>query len=335
MKSIKGNPHPNCTDVYYKCGKFTYKMTPDNAKLPDFLEDVAIAGGCCDKDDNVFLFSRDMKHPIIMLDSDFNYVKDFGAGIIGSSHFLYVTPSNTLLCMDAFYHVCRELTMDGEQLRIFGTEGKASDSGYDPNIWIRWRKNGELVPTEYGIDTHVALAEATKTIVRAAEPFNRPTDVYMNSKGEYFFSDGYGNAAVHKFDSNGNYVKTWGGPGREPGKFITPHCIAVDKYDRVWVGDREGSALHIFDGEGNILGHVEGGLYQPSGLWTDDEYVYCIGRGGILTILNMDMEIEAQIGFFNCDLRAHDMCGNSKSELLLFPTYANIDHQVIRLTRVE
>ena len=45
-------------------------------------------------------------------------------------------------------------------------------------------------------------------------------------------------------------------------------------------------------------------LYQPTGIWADDTYVYIAERGGGLTIASMDMEIVAQLGFYNSPIRA-------------------------------
>ena len=75
-------------------------------------------------------------------------------------------------------------------------------------------------------------------------------------KGDIFVSDGYGNAAIHRFAPDGTLLKTWGGPGDAPGKFYIPHSLCVDKFNRVWVGDREANSIHVFDEDGNILGYM-------------------------------------------------------------------------------
>lgn len=317
----------------YQCGGFVYDMDADFQKLPDSLAGTAIAGGCCDKEGNIFLFSRNLDHPIIKLDPDGRYVTDFGAGLFKATHFLTVTPQDTLLCSDTAAHVVRELTLDGKLIRDFGTYGVPSDSGFTSGGWERARRAGDIYPSEYGIIGQWAFYDAMKTIQRAAPPFNRPTDSAVNSKGEYYFSDGYGNAAIHKFSPEGKLLKTWGGPGREAGRFLCPHSIEVDSADQVWVGDREGNSVHVFDEDGNILAYISGYMGQPSGIQSDGKYIYVIGRGGYLTIFNTDIDIVAQLGFFNSDLRAHDICCNANGDLFLFPTYANIDHQVIKLTR--
>lgn len=335
MKTIHGNSNRDARSVtIFSDGDFTYEFVPDFEKLPAHLVGGAeFSDGCCDKEDNLYLFSRDEDHPIVKLDSQGNYVEDFGAGLFKWMHMLYVTPQNTLLCVDSPRHVVREVSMQGELLRDFGTLNTPSDSGFDPDVWKRMQRNGDMFATDIGFDASWAFVESLKTIQRAAPPFNKPTDAAVNSKGEFFFSDGYGNASIHKFSGDGELLKTWGGPGREPGKFVIPHAIEVDRMDRVWVADREGNSVHVFSGEGELLAHVSQGLYQPTKIWSDRDNVYVGERGGGITILSMEMDIVAQIGFFNSPIRPHGMCGNSRGDIFIFALHSFPDHKVMKLTR--
>ncbi len=65
-----------------------------------------------------------------------------------------------------------------------------------------------------------------------------------------FVSDGYGNSRVAKFDKDGNFVKTWGERGAQPGDFNTPHSLVVDDNDIVYVADRANNRVQSFDTEG-------------------------------------------------------------------------------------
>lgn len=66
------------------------------------------------------------------------------------------------------------------------------------------------------------------SVRKLGTPFCRPCAMVMNDQGEYFAADGYGNDAVHKFDANGSYAFSWGGPGGEPGGFLLVHGICID-----------------------------------------------------------------------------------------------------------
>jgi hypothetical protein len=149
-----------------------------------------------------------------------------------------------------------------------------------------------------------------------------------------FFSDGYGNAAVHKFSADGKLLKTWGDPGEGPGKFLINHAIWIDVKDRVWICDREGSSVHVFSDDGEVLAYAFHGFMQPSGLWGDKDYVYVGERGGGLSVFDMSMALVAQIGFAFCSLRFHGICGDSKSNLFILPLHSFPGYPVMKLCRV-
>lgn len=318
MKIINGDKQRSKhSETIIRSGEFAYRLDEEWGNLPEKFRYISFCSGCCDKDDNIYLICRDYNHPIILLDSEGNYIRDLGRGLFSFLHDIYITDRNTLLCVETQGHVIRELTATGELIRDFGEFGKSSNSGYDPYVWRRRQREGKLVPMNIDYDKHWALIESLNTITCAAPPFNLPTGIAINSKGELFCSDGYGNAAIHKIKADGTLIKTWGGPGNEPGKFLVPHCIMIDKCDRVWVGDREGNSVHVFSDEGELIGYIPPEyLFQPSDIWADDKNIYVGERGGI-TILNMEMNVVAQLGYFFSPLLIHGICGNSKSDLFL------------------
>ena len=82
--------------------------------------------------------------------------------------------------------------------------------------------------------------------------FREPTDVAFDSQGNIYITDGYVNSRVAKYDVNGDWVMSWGEPGAGPGQFETPHAIAIDRNDNVYVGDRSNARIQVFDAEGNF-----------------------------------------------------------------------------------
>ena len=79
------------------------------------------------------------------------------------------------------------------------------------------------------------------------DTFDRPTDVAVNADGDIFVTDGHGpNNRVVKFDRNGRFLMTWGGPGDGPGEFDQPHTLTLDSRGRVFVGDRSNGRVQIF-----------------------------------------------------------------------------------------
>ena len=183
-----------------------------------------------DADGNVYAFRRDA-NDVWKLDADGNMLEEWDQDFAQWAHGIRVGPDGAIWTVDGQGHQVKKWSHDG----------------------------GELLMTlgVYGV------AGATP------DNFDRPTDVAFGPDGEFFVSDGYGNNRVVKYDRNGQYSKTWGEPGTDPGQFDLPHTIVVDSRNRVLVGDRENARIQIFDLDGNLL-EVWDHLGSPYGLSIDD-----------------------------------------------------------------
>lgn len=338
-------------------GKFRYQLFMDYAKgLPEDLKLVPIlgniSGGCVDKEDNLYCGLRGgsfmSPYPatcLIKLDSEGNYLGKFGEGKLGHLHFFEVTDHGTIVILQTNNDYAIEMDLQTEEVvRTFGEKDHPSDTGRNLDEWFNLTRihNGIFATEPFSGYNGGSYAQyLVHQDRKLAKPFNKPTDVDFDSQGNYYFSDGYGNVAVHKFDREGNYVATWGGKGEfdpwtdTPGKFLVPHSICVDPRDHIWVCDREKDAVHVFDTEGNVVAYCSHNMSQPSGVDTDGEHVYVAGRGGYLTIFDLECNIVGQLGFFNGNLRAHHIAADSRGNLYLFPTHANFEHQIIALKRVR
>lgn len=89
--------------------------------------------------------------------------------------------------------------------------------------------------------------------------FRQPTDVAFDSDDNIYISDGYTNSRIAKFDKRGNWVKSWGSRGsggahadENPGQFNTPHNIAIDRQNNVYVADRGNRRIQVFDTDGTF-----------------------------------------------------------------------------------
>src|SRR5258708_39480825 len=86
--------------------------------------------------------------------------------------------------------------------------------------------------------------------------FRQVTDNAWDSDGNTYISDGYVNSRVAKADKDGNWLKSWGEPGNQPGQFNTPHSIAVDAQNNVYVADRGNRRIQVFDSNGKFLRQI-------------------------------------------------------------------------------
>jgi len=79
------------------------------------------------------------------------------------------------------------------------------------------------------------------------------TDLTFGPNGRLFISDGYGNARILEYTSDGKRVKVWGSAGTGPGQFNIPHGIATQG-NTLYVADRGNSRVQRFDLDGRYQG---------------------------------------------------------------------------------
>ena len=236
----------------YGNGDFQYELIDRWARVPEGWSFVDVGGIGIDADDNVYVLNRS-ESPVKVFTRDGEPLRDWGAGFFLRAHGCRIVADGSVFCTDDGNHVVAKFTPQGELLLLLGEKGKASDTGYT-RTWEVW--------------------QSTSTIARGGPPFNRPTGVTVNSSGDIFVSDGYGNSRVHRFSPKGALKASWGEPGGEPGRFRLPHDVVLDSKERLVVADRENSRLQIFDQDGNLL-EIWHDVIRPTGLFVDAHgYVY-------------------------------------------------------------
>jgi DNA-binding beta-propeller fold protein YncE len=117
---------------------------------------------------------------------------------------------------------------DGQVMMVFGRKSESSDEDAHP------------------------LAHPRPPLPAVDGRFRQPTDVAWDPEGNTYIADGYINSRVAKVDKNGNWLKSWGGPGTEPGQFNTVHSIAADAKGLIYVADRANRRIQVFDRDGNF-----------------------------------------------------------------------------------
>ncbi|MEE8443538.1 MAG: peptidyl-alpha-hydroxyglycine alpha-amidating lyase family protein [Dehalococcoidia bacterium] len=230
--------------------KFTYEVAVGWEKPPPGYSWREVADVTVDSKDRVYVLNRGGEHPMIVFDSDGNFLRSWGEGVFSHRpHSVTPGPDDTMYCADDGDHTVRQFTLDGKVLMTIGVPGKPAERYSGP-------------------------------------PFNGCTDVAIDPKtGDLYISDGYGNASIHKFSPDGKLLFSWGAPGTDPGEFNLPHNIITDKDGYVYVADRESHRVQIFDSNGKFQTQWNN-LHRPCGLGiTPEQHVY-IGELGAGTPVN-------------------------------------------------
>jgi DNA-binding beta-propeller fold protein YncE len=252
---------------------FTYQVVENWAKLPDGYSFKEVGGVGVDAQDNVYVFNRGA-HPMMVFDRGGNFLRSWGEGIFPRAHGITMAPDDTMFLSDDGDHTVRKCTLDGKVLFMLGTSGK-------PAAFM------------------------------SGDPFNRCTHVAIDPRnGDFYVSDGYGNARVHKYTPDGKLLFSWGESGTDPGEFNIVHNIATDRDGWVYVADRENHRIQVFDPNGKFETQWVNmarpcGLYldQPSGLAYIGELGAAIGPnaegrklGPRVSIYNTQGQLLARLG---------------------------------------
>jgi hypothetical protein len=120
--------------------------------------------------------------------------------------------------------------------------------------------------------------------------FNRETDVAWDSQDNVYVTDGYGNSRLVKITPGGHWVKTVGTYGSGTDQFNTPHSVAVDNQNTVYVADRNNFRIQVYDSDLNFKASWTG-MGSPWGICVtkgNPQYLFS-GDGTSGKIYKMDM----------------------------------------------
>jgi len=155
----------------------------------------------------------DRADPVIAVDIAGRVLCSWGRGQYEIPHAIRIDPAGNIWTVDAATSVLHKFTPHGEILQQIKVGGR---------------------PT--GAHTR----------------FSGATDVAFGPDGRIFVADGYANARILEFRSDGKKVREWGSAGIAPGQFHLPHSIVIDG-ETLYVADRENGRIQLFDLDGKYL----------------------------------------------------------------------------------
>ncbi len=220
-----------------------YRSVPDFLKLPPNMYLGEVSGVAVNSKGHVFVFHRgNTTGPayaaagaqLLEFAPDGKFIREIGHNLYAWSfaHDVKVDRDDNVWVTDKGSDMIIKFNPEGRVVMVFGRKLEASDEDTAP---LKHPK--PPLPAEDG-------------------RFRQVTDVTWDSAGNTYISDGYINSRVAKVDKDGNWIKSWGGPGSGPGQFNTPHSIASDAQNRIYVADRGNGRIQVFDTDGKFLREI-------------------------------------------------------------------------------
>jgi sugar lactone lactonase YvrE len=198
--------------------------------------------------------------PVHKVDPEGNLITNFGAGLFVFPHKIAQDRDGNIWVVDMRSmnprekakspnakpagHAVLKFSPEGKELAVIGTPGVAGDPP-------------------------LALTE--------------PCSIAFASNGDIYISEGHSGqnpkalpgtvARISVFTADGGYIRSFGKLGSGPAEFRTPHDIAIDGDDRLWVADRGNHRIQILDLDGNYLAEWKQ-FGRPSGIALRGGLVY-------------------------------------------------------------
>ncbi|MGI9242765.1 MAG: twin-arginine translocation signal domain-containing protein [Verrucomicrobiales bacterium] len=261
-------------------GEHRYEVVHNWPKLPDRYTWQTTHNVAVDRDANLYVIHEGVRgedHPsIFVFDAQGNFVRAFGSQFQGGGHGLEVRSEGgeQFLYVTGYQHLKNfaKLTLEGEQV---------------------WEQHAPMESGRYkeGEDTHPEK-------VWGRDRFMPTNFAFHPSDGGYYLADGYGAHCIHRYDKDNRWLASFGGHGKEDGKFNLPHGLWIDARGgaaSLVVADRANARLQWFDLEGEHL-RTLGGFILPANVDVLGDLMLVPDLSARISLLDSENKVIAQLG---------------------------------------
>jgi DNA-binding beta-propeller fold protein YncE len=227
-----------------------------------------VGGTCVDAQDHVFIVNRDnltpdeQKNsqpapPVVELGPEGNVINSWGKKIARDAEGNAVMPRGAQDTLPKRLHGC-----------LVDDQGNVWIGGNQDGIIQKYSHDGSKLLLQIGTPGHPDTSDGTPTgyaMNSSQTTLNRPASMAIDpTNGDIYVADGYGNRRVVVFDREGHFLRQWGKQGTVAqtesgvgGVFLdTVHCVAIDHAGLVYVCDRKGDRIEVFDKMGNFQKNI-------------------------------------------------------------------------------
>jgi hypothetical protein len=221
-------------------GEHQYEALHDWGTLPATIRYGNTHGVCEDSQGHIYVHhtvhsTSESPDTIVVFDQAGKFVRSWGGQFKGGAHGLSIRKegSEEFLYLCDFQHgIVTKRTLKGEEVFTLGYP--AESPAYQG-------KNGMA-------------------------PSYRPTNVAIAPNGDIYVGDGYGSSYINQYNQKAQFIRTFGGLGKEAGQLDCPHGLWVDTRTDpavLVVADRSNARLQRFTLDGKHIDFILGTTKMP------------------------------------------------------------------------
>lgn len=242
---------------------YQYEVVEGWAKLPSSMQWGYTHGIETDSQGRVYVFHTGSPS-VIVFDEEGNVVASWGEQFAGGAHGFYLheeADGAYLYVTDIQRRLMVKLTLEGKEVLTIGTPER-------PDIYNE-------------------------------EKLFIPTDVAVAPNGDIYIADGYGEPYIHQYTKEGDYIRSWGGPGHEPGQLLRPHGISVDlrrSEPELYVADRGNFRIQVFTLDGEHVRFITNDLDRPCSFYYTEQELFIPDLNSRVTIFDQQDQLITHLG---------------------------------------
>jgi len=232
-----------------------YVAVAESFKLPPGMNFRGTSGIAFNSKGNIFVIHRGPMS-VMEFDPDGNFIRGFGDGLFERAHGLRIDAEDNIWATDVASNLAYKFDPGGRLQMVLGVKGHSGE----------WHPFG-----------HLRL-------------LHEPNEAVVGPSGDIFVLQGHGKAEslVLKFDHDGNFIKSWGGKGSDPGQLNLPHSLVFDAQGLLYIADRNNARIQVFDADGNYIREWQQ-QGTPCGLFMGADQHIWLAHGHTGQIMKLDL----------------------------------------------
>ena len=254
-------------------GDHLYEAIHDWGELPVTIRYGNTHGVCEDSQGHIYIHhtvhaTSESLDTMVVFDERGKFVRSWGKQFKGGAHGLMLRKEGSeefLYLCDYEHGIVSKRTLKGEEVFTLG---------------------------------YPAESDAYKQKKEGMVPY-RPTNVAIAPSGDIYVGDGYGSSYINQYTPNAQFVRTFGGVGKDAGQLDCPHGLWVDTRSEpavIVVADRSNSRLQRFTLDGKHIDFIPGTTKMPCNFHERNGEVVIPDLLSSVVVLDRHNQVVARLG---------------------------------------